>query len=159
MATNWPALLATHLDAVEAQIHEELSDPQTARGTRGKPIPGLSGANLRQLDLMQTLEGITVARDELARYPDGARLAMLVSGVELNRLRLPVESETRRYQGGQKGGHAPKRKTKRSAAQRNAILQREAAKLSAKLNATAKAKILARTSTLSADRIRHIISK
>jgi hypothetical protein len=160
METHWPELLALHLDLVEELILKELSDPSTARGKRGKPIPGVDGANLRQLDLMQALERIAAAREELVRCPEGAQLAMLVSSVELNRLRLPVEVEKQRHQGVQKGAHAPKRKAKRSAVQRHARLQRQAAELgkkNPKLTITAKAKILARTSKLSAERIRHII--
>lgn len=56
-----------------------------------------------------------------------------------------------------RAGHAPKRKATRSAAQRHRTLRRKAEKLPPTLSATAKAKILARTSKLSADRIRRII--
>lgn len=54
-------------------------------------------------------------------------------------------------------GSAPKKKTQRRSAKRNAKLRRDAAKLPSKLSISAKAKLLARTSKLTADRIRHII--
>ena len=162
METKWPALLATYLDSMEAQIYKELSDPRTSRGKRGKPIPGVYGANLRQLDLMQALEGLAAAREELARYPDGARLAMLVSGVELDRLRLPVETETRRYQGGRKGARAPKLKATQHAAQRHAEIRQKNAEIRKKnptLSTAGRAARLAKTFHMSVDRIRHIIGK
>lgn len=56
-----------------------------------------------------------------------------------------------------KGGRTPKRKAERKAKQRHAALRKKAAKLSPKLSTKRKAELLARTSKLSADRIRRII--
>jgi hypothetical protein len=88
------------------------------------------GANTRQLDLIDALKGIEATREELAREnPDGARLAMLMSAVELNRLRLPVGNERQRYQAGKKGADAPKLKRTKDAARLRSKIRRAAAKL------------------------------
>ncbi len=137
---NLPELLLTYLDALEDLIQKDLSDPRTARGA---PIPWIGGANLRQLDLMDALEAIRAAREELAQCPQGARLAFHVLGAHLHRLRQPVESARLRELGGLKGAHAPKRKTQRSAVQRHAAIRRQAATLNPKLTVAAKAKKLA----------------
>jgi hypothetical protein len=163
MKARWPELLSTYLDSLEYVIAQELADPSNALERRGKAIPGASGASLRQLDLTQALQGIAAAREELGRCPEGAQLAMLVSAIELGRLRLPVETERARYNGAKKGATAPKGKRTQDAARLHQKIRREAKKIQKRSpnvkTAAGKATLLSRKFKLSEGRIRHIIAK
>ena len=55
------------------------------------------------MDLADALGDVEGARAELARYPEGARLAFHVVGAQLHRLRLAAEYADRYYHGARKG--------------------------------------------------------
>ena len=106
-------LLAIVLDALEDIVRRDLAGLKV---TRTLLLPGskLKRNTLLQLDLTHALTGIAKARAELARYPQGARLALTVMDVQLNRLRVDAEYGRQHYQGARKGSTvADERKRRR----------------------------------------------
>jgi hypothetical protein len=159
METRWAALLATYLDIWEERLQEDLSDPRTGRAPA---IAGVVGANSRQLDLMDALDEVTAAREELARCPEGAQLALHVLNTHLHWLRLPHATAAGRDRGGLKGAHAPKPKRTQNAVQRHAAIRQADAEILIKnprLSPARRAARLAKTFTLSERTIRGIIGK
>ena len=147
--------MALQLDVLEGLIRQELAELERHRGKlfRGEP------KQLRLLDLTDGLAAVAPARAALARCPAGAELASYVLQIAFCRARRPVELANHHYAAAQKGNVAAKAKQASRTKRAHAKLRRQAKDLSAHLNVTAKAKFLARTSSLSESRIRHIIAK
>lgn len=151
-------LLAHYIDALEDAIRQDLAALNLPNVEFGID-PRLTQRQLRHLDLVTALEAVAPARAELERCPEGAELAFRVLSIVLSRLRPAAELADLHYKAARKGGSANREKQQRAAARKRAKLQRAAAKLSPTLSTSAKAKILAKTSSLSESRIRHIIAK
>ena len=141
----WVDLLTTALDALEDIVREDLD---TARSP------------LLRLDLTDALDEIARARAELARHPEGARLALHVANVHLHRLRLAAEYATRHVQGSRKGTATAVATRRRKTARRHAQIRARAATLNPAFSDVAKAKILVRSfRRLSVRQLRQIIRK
>jgi hypothetical protein len=145
--TEWAALLAIQLDALEEVIRQDLRDRRAEKN------------QLRRMDLEDGLRHIADARAALVDSPEGARLAFSVLGASLARLRMVAEDGMRYYQNTRKGAAATKAKFHGEVVAADDALRAHAAKLDSDLSDTAKAKILARFDSRSVRQIRRIIAK
>jgi hypothetical protein len=150
--------MALYLDALEDVVRKELETLTYPPGPFGED-PRTRQRQLRHLDLTRALESVGAAREELERCPAGAELAFRVLSAVLARVQTPAELADLHYKAARKGAGAATQKRRRRAVRGHAKILRDAAKLNPSLNTSAKAKLLARTHSLSESRIRHILSK